>query len=363
MHEVAGVSAATVPATRAEAVRRQRLLFHEVASAWAGAFPQSADALEAVAMSLEMLGDPTSLDTVRRARSFASTPDERLRIGTSEVWMRVRFSLPADMEGLRAARSIADSLLTVDSATVGASHGALASLAALTGRANLAAALSRHPSVTSQSNVPPPLAGIAPSLLVFAALGGPVDSIRTLERLFTARADQASLPTAARLEWLVRPVTLAFPSTGYATVRELEGQGDYLIDAQAAFTRGDAASARRILDDIARRRASVGVADLTFDTVYPEASLLVALGETQRAIAMLDAPLGSLRGVAPQLLSSPVQAGALVRAMALRAEMAERAGDAQTAGRWGRAVVTLLSDSDDFLKPLVGRMELLSRSP
>src|SRR5439155_17946573 len=42
------------------AVRRERELFHEIAAGWVTAFPRSADALEALAISLEMLGDPAA---------------------------------------------------------------------------------------------------------------------------------------------------------------------------------------------------------------------------------------------------------------------------------------------------------------
>jgi hypothetical protein len=57
-----------------------------------------------------------------------------------------------------------------------------------------------------------------------------------------------------------------------------------------------------------------------------------------------------------------VAAASLVRAMALRAELAERVGDHRTAALWAAAVVELWTGADDFFQPLVSRMRGLSRN-
>src|SRR5439155_1746136 len=54
--------------------------------------------------------------------------------------------------------------------------------------------------------------------------------------------------------------------------------------------------------------------------------------------------------------TAPARAGSLVRAMALRADLAERVGDHAVAARWAAAVAAFWSDADPFLQPLVRRM-------
>jgi hypothetical protein len=51
-----------------------------------------------------------------------------------------------------------------------------------------------------------------------------------------------------------------------------------------------------------------------------------------------------------------------VRGMALRAELAARAGDRITARRWARDVVVLWSGGDAELQPTVMRMQAIAQS-
>ena len=59
------------PAARDEAVRQLRSRLRDVALAWMSTSPGDAGALEALAVSLAMLGNPGALDTLRRARALA----------------------------------------------------------------------------------------------------------------------------------------------------------------------------------------------------------------------------------------------------------------------------------------------------
>jgi len=93
-----------------EAVLQQRKRFHEIAVAWRGFFPNGADALEALALSLELLGDASALDTLRRARRAAKEPKEALRVAAGEIWLRLKLALPDDVRGLHTVRALADSL-------------------------------------------------------------------------------------------------------------------------------------------------------------------------------------------------------------------------------------------------------------
>jgi hypothetical protein len=86
------------------------------------------------------------------------------------------------------------------------------------------------------------------------------------------------------------------------------------------------------------------------DAVYPEAALLAEMRDAAGAIAWLDPTLNAVAGILPQALDDPVTVGSLVRAMALRAELARRLGDRANAERWGRAVAVLWAEADPFLQ-------------
>jgi tRNA A-37 threonylcarbamoyl transferase component Bud32 len=352
----------TVSPTTGPAIQRLRDLFHEIAAGWVAAQPASAEAMEALAVSLEMLGNPACLDTLRRARALASDPEEQLRVAGTEVWMRLKFAVPLDVSGVRQARRVADSLWDDRGTTPGRHARLLGSLAVLTGRASQAASLYQLPA--AGGHIPAPLSRIGPALLVLASLGGPSDSLDLLEQR-VAGAIEVGLPVsarkAARDEWLGRPATLAFPDYRLASTTQLPAGSYNLLDAQAAFARGDSAGARRILADVRERRRHLSPQDITLDALYPEAALLAAMGDEQAAAQWLDPTLHALAGTAPLVFIDPGRAGALVRAMALRADLAHRAGERATAARWARVVLVLWSDADAFLDPLVARMQRLTR--
>jgi hypothetical protein len=319
--------------------------------------------MEALALSIDMIGNPAAIDTLRRARSLAVAPEERARIATVEVWARVKFSVPLDVPGLRAARALADSLLDTDDGGFSPNPLLLASLAALTGRDTAAAALTRRPAVVAEWGMPGPLARAAGPLLIFGAFGGPTDSLRDLEDEVVAAIEglPASMQAGARMRWLARPASLAFPEHRFASLPRLEGGGDYDVDAQAAFLRGDTARVVRIFADLRAVRAQFSPADVSPDALLPEASLLATLGDRAGAIAWLDPPLRALPLSEIQTLLDPPNSAALVRAMALRAELARSVGDARTAARWARVAATLWSDADPFLQPRVREWQRLAK--
>ena len=349
--------------TAGEAVRHQRELFHEIATGWAAAFPRSAVALEALAVSLTMLGDPAALDTLRSARRLAASDEDRLRLASAEVWARVRFSIPSNPTGLSIARRLADSLLNGEPPPDGPDSLLYSSLAALTGRANLAASLSRHSAFAEQWTVTPVLSDAAPALLIFAAMGGPPDSLKVLEPR-VSRAIENAVPASNRgLErstWLARAATLAFPDFLLTAIHQLAGSGDYLLDGLAWLQSGDTTSVRRMLEDLRKTRQSIPPSERALDALYPEACLLVELGDLHGAVAWVDPTLGALPGIAPGMLEDPIPAGALVRTMALRAELASRLGDKAAAAQWAKMVVTLWSSADGFLQPRVQRLRHLA---
>jgi tRNA A-37 threonylcarbamoyl transferase component Bud32 len=347
-----GDSRAT-PLRAAAAVRHQREFFHDLTTTWVTAFPTSAEAFGALAVALELLNDPAALDTLRRARSLAVDSDERLRIAGAEVWMQLKFALPADLQGVRAAQGLADSLLEVYPASTGPDPFLFASIAVLTGRAPLAAQLARRAALSGQWTLPAPIARSASALMVFAGLGGPADSLEALESQVRAgiNALDEQQRQQARLEWLARPATLAFPDHRLPVIRELAGQGYDLVDAQMALLAGDTASVRRILDIAAPARLSNAAEDRTLDVLFPEASLRAAIGDVRGAVAWLDPTLSALAKTPPQSLGDPARAGCLIRAMALRARLAAALGDSQAVKLWSRPL-RILRPSRDSVGPV-----------
>jgi len=160
---------------------------------------------------------------------------------------------------------------------------------------------------------------------------------------------------------LLRPSALAFPVYRFRFLQTTAGSSFKVLDAQIALTKGDTARARRAFGEIGAGRQFAAPFDITFDALYPEASLLADLGQQKAAIDWLDPTLTTLPLGAPQTFIDPENAGALVRAMALRAELAEHFGDTEAAARWANAVVILWQGSDSFLQPAVERMVRLAK--
>jgi hypothetical protein len=338
-----------------------RLLFHEVAAAWVAASPDDASALEALSVALEMLGDPSCLDTLRRARALAQLPDERLRLAATEVWMQAKLAMPLDIGGVRAARALADSVLTVEP-PAGTDHRLLASIAILTGRIHLAATLNERAS--AEWRAPPPIARSAARLVVYASVGGPADSLETLEERVASATDRAMAAEErldARLEWLARPATLAFEHHRMRVLRDLHGQGDPLLDAQAALLASDTAGVLRYFQEIGQRRKYYTPEVLTLDGLYPESALLAATGRRAQALEWLEPTLTTLAGGAPLTFHDPARAGALMQALVLRADLAVHLGDRRAAARWARLVAMLWANADAFLMPTVERMRQLAQ--
>src|SRR3989475_5795943 len=117
-------------------------------------------------MPWELPGAPPAVDPLRRASALATPPTERVRIAVGEVWMLVKFSVPADVAGLHAARASADSVLRSYPPPNAPQPLLLAGLAALTGHAQLAAENGPGPSAAAQLNLPAPLARTAPPPLL-----------------------------------------------------------------------------------------------------------------------------------------------------------------------------------------------------
>jgi tRNA A-37 threonylcarbamoyl transferase component Bud32 len=349
---------------RTRGIQRLREMFHEVATSWRFANPSSPPAYEALAIALEMLGDPSCLDTLRHARDLSRrqsrSSSEQVRLAASEAWMRLKFAIPLDIAGIRAARALADSVLFARGGTIESEGPIVASLAVLTGRGELAATIAGQ--TTGLWRPAGAIASTAPSLLAYASLGGPVDSLRSLWRQVDAGINRlkADEQQPARNEWLGRAATLAFPTYPDA-IAGLDVEGDYLVDAQKAYLRGDTAAVLAVLASVRDGlRKSNPPANITFDALYPEAWLLAEVGRAADAAAWLDPTLDAIVETPPRIFADPARAGSLVHGLALRAGLADRLGDHGAAARWARVVVLLWSDADPFLRPLFEKMQRLT---
>lgn len=343
------------------ALLRRRQAVRDITARWASADPESADARAALALSLTMLGDPSGLDTLQVARELSSSDRERSAAMALEVWLRLALSLPSDVDGIRRSRALADSLLSAPDS--GLSRASTARLAALTGRAHRAAELVSQPGGASVEVFAPPIRRWGPPLMVYSAFGGPEDSIASFEARGWSSVRRELAPdqrSRAIFEWLARPATLAFPTFAFAGLDSLTDRGDWLLDAQAALRRGDSATTWQQLTQVEMERREIPPANLTLDGLFPEASLLYELGRFEAAARWLDPTLDALPQASPHVLSTPERGAALVRAMALRARVADAVGDAATAARWAMAVATLWSDADAFLQPSVTEMRALT---
>jgi hypothetical protein len=346
-----------------EAVQRQRRILAEAATSWVASNRDNAVAMEALAFALEMVGDAAALDTLRRARAMATTEDDRVRIAVHEVWLQLKFAIPDDIAGMRSARRVADSLLRLSRSGSSARTAFLTGLAALTGRASLAASLAVYATQLEGHRQPAAVVRPGLALMAFSALGGPSDSLRRWENQLAnairLTVDAVEQPTARRL-WSSRAATLAFPDFTKAANVLVKGD-DQVLDALLAFVSGDSAGANSYLDAAARTRLTVRPSDLSYDGMWPEFVLLAQLGRHRRAVSELDAMLSVLPVTAPMALADFPAAGTFVRAMALRAELAEILGDTAQMRRWSRTCAILWSDADSFLQPTVLRMRRMSQ--
>jgi len=160
---------------------------------------------------------------------------------------------------------------------------------------------------------------------------------------------------AAREALLDVPAVLAFPERGPGPTHRAKAGGNYLLGIQWRLAQGDTAGVRQELSRIHAVQRNLRPGDISFDATYLEARLLLALGDTAAAAERLDLSLQALSTLGSDILDLP-QAAALVRGMALRAELADGAGDSTTARRWSRAVLTLWSDADAELRPTIASM-------
>lgn len=132
------------------------------------------------------------------------------------------------------------------------------------------------------------------------------------------------------------------------TIRDAIRQRDYLI-------------ARAELGVRAAQRASVRASDYAIQSALIESELFAMAGDTATAAAVLDATLGVLPSMTSMRFEEPVEAIALVRAMALRAELAHARGNPALARRWAALALTYWTGGDPETAPAVARLRRIVR--
>ena len=189
------------------------VLFRDIAAEWRSSEPRSASAAHALALALALLGDQRAVDTLEVAKSLAIDVMERQRLVMSEVWLRIQFAAPSDIASLRRVRLLTDSLLrSLPSHPVDPSIAA--SVAALCGHAFEAVRLDALDPPPATLTVASPLGALSRSLTLFAAFGGPTDSLRALERGSDSTIKTLIPPAsrqAVREEMLGRALGVEFP--------------------------------------------------------------------------------------------------------------------------------------------------------
>jgi hypothetical protein len=196
----------------------------------------------------------------------------------------------------------------------------------------------------------------------YAEAGGLADSILAIAARVSEKiaavvppAQVAGMQSGA----LVRPLTLAAPVVGPGPVSRLGPTMDLYVQALQAFADRNVPRTRAFLDSLSALHADFAAGEITMDAIYLEAWLRTQIGDTARASSELDKALRGLSAALPSILRNSAVASSLVRAMALRAELAAAAQQRDVARKWADAVVQLWGNGDAVTAPTVERMRKL----
>lgn len=351
----------TIPPGFGQALERQRATFRRIAARWSAAYPRSAAAKHAVALSLELLGHAAAIDTLRVARELATDSTRKLQLAAAEVLLRVKLGAPGDERSLRIARSLLDSLLARPVRS-DADAAAIAPLAAAGGRCSLVDGLVRRTDAgIGDLPVDRQLLADSRALLARSALGClPGSSTPTIGELARASSGHRDDTSKAIRRWrdevlLYRPALLAASLDSSVIDRLSSASQNRLLLAARAFTRGNARSVRSELSALAGQWRP-GLNEPTPDIGYPAARLSAGIGDTTAAVQWLDWILNAARSYDTEILVDPAGMAAFMSAMVLRADLAAATGDARGAHRWARTVSILWSGADPDLQHVLQRL-------
>jgi hypothetical protein len=179
-----------------------------------------------------------------------------------------------------------------------------------------------------------------------------------VERLIPSYVEPAKR-AATRQALLDYPALLAYPEQGIRPMHRGAASARYLLRMQWQLSRKDTTALRQSFAQLREVQRDLRPGDVAFDGTYHEAWLRLEVGDTAEAARLLDLSLEALPTMRTEILDQLPQVATLVRGMALRAELAARAGEHATAQRWARHVLELWRGADTELRPTVQRMQRL----
>ena len=331
--------------------------------------PENALAFEGLTEVLEVRDEITgtpngrysALTALERARALSTTPDQRLRLAVADLRLHLKLG-----DFARSAAT-ADSILAVQPpAPTPAQALLLRGVAAYAGHADLAARLERlSPSRDLNGPAVPVPATDEPlaRLLMRVALGICGDSVtalvRDVDQALASYVDPAH-HAVVRDQLLERAAVLAAPCDTARLAAQLHAPVAMVARAEQRLALGDRDGTRRILTAMNARRRVMRPGGVSLEHVVIEAWLRDATGDPSSASARLDLALAALPTLSPVVVTEPVMAASVGRAMAYRAELAERLGDPSTAALWASRVLTIWAHADRDLDPTITRMHALT---
>jgi serine/threonine protein kinase len=344
-----------------EALQRRTREFKRLAGVWSAAFPNRPGPKHAMAVALEMLGDPVAVDTLRLARRLATDPATRVRLAAAEVMVRFKFALGSPSPQWGSILALADSVLRFPGQSAQGTT-AIDAITAITGRCDLAEQFVRRRNVTPGSlPVPRELLVATESHLARASKGcGASETAPSLTALATSITGRANVQGWVLAALLYRPVLLA-EELDSGLVERLAGQSSHpLMLAARSLVRKQPDEARETLKRFQSQLRDV-LGPVTPDIALPAARFTLATGDTLETIAWLDRTIGAVSAFDPQLLRDPVVMSSLMRAIAMRADLAFRIGNKADARRWASVISQMWSRADPELRPIVQQMTRYSR--
>ena len=362
------VLAEAAPPTYDEALRFNRDRMLGTLELLTRRMPENANTFEALTSLLEVRDEITgtpngrfsALTALERARTFATSADQRLRLAVADMRLHLKLG-----DFARSA-AIADSLLGANPDPTPAQAFWLVGVATYAGHPGLAAHLDRLHGARELRSVtlPVPAAEDAvTALLMRSALGVCDDSLATLRESVDrtlASYVEASRRATVRDRLLERAFALAAPCDGGRAMLSLDRPMGPLYRAERELARGQRDAARRTLDSLEASRRTMIPGSLSLDNVLLEAWVREGTGDAAGAAARMDRTLTALPSLSPQVLTEPVMGAAVGRAMAYRADLAQRQGDPATAALWAGRVVTLWGRAEPSLAPTLARMRMLA---
>ena len=335
---------------RSAALRNQRLLFGRIAHAWAAALPRSPGTIEALAIALELNGEPSAVDTLIKARLLAKDATDRIRLSAEEVLMRLEFTATNDSMDIARIRLLADSLLRLDLEATPTAAPELASIAAIVGRCSSAAHLTAIGTRNEREMIgSPEVDSIAALLAMGCPAAFPPDAL--VPRQVYASAHSADDSARAEYQWLGPAAALTYPKDSVRIVRLSVVSGDYLLRAEAAALARDSNGVATILSRQLQRRQN-STQTISADARYYEALAWLAVRDTTNARRWLSPLLEGARW-SPSMAFRPLTVGPTIRGLLLLNTLTLPHDDSVKSKRWHHVITTLWASADSPLRGLL----------